>query len=118
MGKAKSSVDLASISLVVKKAAKGWIKEALATNEATGHFGSSEDLNERVAEVLMKEHNGKGPDFVKQKLDETKPQIDFVVSLFNYINPCPLEDQPIRASIAKWCDSAFDALVRHASAKV
>lgn len=58
-------------------------------------FGSSEDLNERVAEVLMKEHNGKDHDFVKQKLDEIKPQIDFVVSLFNYINPCPLEDQPI-----------------------
>ncbi len=86
MSTPKSSVDLANISPVVKKAAKEWIKEALATNEAAGHFGSSEDLNERVTEVLMKEHNGKDPDFVKQKLDEIKPQVDFVVSLFNYIN--------------------------------
>ena len=81
-----SSIDLKNISPMVKKTVKEWVKEVLAANRSEFRRDSVKSLYNRFNEALAKEYSDKGLEYVKEKFDELKPQIDFLASLFYCIN--------------------------------
>jgi len=81
-----SSIDLKNISPMVKKTVKEWVKEVLAANRSEFRRDSVKSLYKRLNEALAKEYSDKGLEYVKEKFDELKPQIDFLASLFYCIN--------------------------------
>ncbi|MGB4301092.1 MAG: hypothetical protein WBJ35_04475, partial [Acetomicrobium sp.] len=81
-----SSIDLKNISPMVKKTVKEWVKEVLAANRSEFRRDSVKSLYKRFNEALAKEYSDKGLEYVKEKFDELKPQVDFLASLFYCIN--------------------------------
>jgi len=81
-----SSIDLKNISPMVKKTVKEWVKEVLAANGSEFRRDSVKSLYNRFTEALAEEYSDKGLEYVKEKFDELKPQIDFLASLFYCIN--------------------------------
>ena len=81
-----SSIDLKNISPMVKKTVKEWVKEVLAANRSEFRRDSVKSLYKRLNEALAKEYSDKGLEYVKEKFDELKPQVDFLASLFYCIN--------------------------------